>query len=156
MSDAKLSEEDLRILELMREASKSREAIPPSERRLVANPDKFTSPFGVDDAGEPFPVDAATPVSRPDPFDELATKTASALAMLDTVIDRDNPRRQQYSRVGQHLREVYALCSGRTMPSAEQRKAIDLGIATASELPPDERRLARLLVEIARDFQNLR
>lgn len=51
---ADLTKEELEILEELREANAQRERIPPSERRPVTNPEKYSFPIGIGDDGEPF------------------------------------------------------------------------------------------------------
>ncbi len=52
---AELSNNDKAALEKLRAASEARKKIPPAERTLVAQPDKFAFPPGLDDHGKPFP-----------------------------------------------------------------------------------------------------
>lgn len=58
-----LDEDDKKALELLREAAKKRDAIPPSERRRIARPERFADPVGFDDEGNPFP-DIRQPASK--------------------------------------------------------------------------------------------
>lgn len=56
MSEYKLTDEEKKILEELREFSKQRDQIPLSQRRPITNPDKYNFPIGLDDNGKPFPV----------------------------------------------------------------------------------------------------
>ena len=53
---AELSDEDRQALERMRRAVEERDAIPPEERILVEDPERYEFPIGIDDEGNPFPT----------------------------------------------------------------------------------------------------
>lgn len=53
---SELSEEDLKVLEELREAKRRRDAIPQSGRFPISHPDKYSYPPGLNDEGKPFPV----------------------------------------------------------------------------------------------------
>lgn len=47
-----LSDEDLEILERLKKDNEKRKLIPEREKTLITNPDKYSSPFAVDDKGK--------------------------------------------------------------------------------------------------------
>jgi len=52
---AELTERQKRVLEKLKAAVKERDAIPGSQRRPISNPEKYSGPIGIDDAGNYFP-----------------------------------------------------------------------------------------------------
>jgi len=55
-----LAPEELVLLDVLRSDKQARERIPASEHSPAHNPEKFAFPIGMDESGEPFPIEGAT------------------------------------------------------------------------------------------------
>lgn len=51
---AELSEEEQKVLEKLHRDAERAAQIPASERHMITNPEKYSTPLGVDDEGRPF------------------------------------------------------------------------------------------------------
>lgn len=51
---AELTDEEREVLKELLEAEAERERIPASQRQPIMNPEKYSSPVGLDDEGKPF------------------------------------------------------------------------------------------------------